>query len=969
MRPWCAVLAGMALAGASATAADDWCGNPNILWGRQAGIVPPPAADVTEQIVSRYSLAIARTFQEAAAKSRFGDKFPPGFLLGNGDATVSLRDARGRWVYTISPMDYWWGLTGGCHLMSHGLAGRIAIEIPELTNCPAYRMQQDIYRAELTGEFANGPAAVKMVTRVLRGTKLLAVSLSNTGSVPVTVLAELSTGEPYSDFSMSESGARDDILFVHRNGRMTADHPFNGWLPWLSPENERIAPGAGSAGLNNFWTAKTSPKSLKDHPEAGLFCTGGYGIPAMKLKSPNGACRVTLRFCELRWNQEGKSNFTVNVQGVPVAKRMDLFKAAGGQFKPLDISCDTTVTDGILTIALPGWGTSISAVVIEAADAAGGKTTKKYCFGQKAWQDYTAPEFVLSNPPVEEVVCYAGLATRILGSEYAVTVDKAKYKATASGVLVKPGQTVEVVTAFETSAVFPDNYTIPGIKAYYPNRTKDVVQPLMATLRSVHEKTMPKLAGAHREWWREFWGRSHIDVPSEPAIEVQWYGKLYTLACQTRVGQIPPGLVGWVERDKGVYAGDDHHLNWNIQFAFKGASAANHPEFMRCYADYLCALQPLFEQRAALRKMPGLSSGTGLVPFGWAYENDMAMLHNHADLAQPMITYYKHTRDDEFLKNKLYPFLRKTAENCDFLLKWETSGDKARDEKFDFKGRYVLKSAVAECDGRHMINPPSAIAFISGVYASLIEFSKVLGVDDGLRAGWQERLAKMSPIALVQANGLMCLSFSEDNPEIRANGMPYPLLGFAPGEYFDRESKVAEYARNFIKAGEWLDPKDGFITATIGPAVRSGYPIKPVLDKIRNWSLTVQPHYANERDNTLNDIQMLDGIGYMFLQTIGGRIVVFPNWDMTIDAGFHQLRTDGAFLVSARLKQGVIGSVMIRSEKGLPCRVQSPWPGRGVKVIELPARKDIPAAKEADGDQYRFATEAGRDYELVVDPK
>jgi hypothetical protein len=950
-----------------------WCTNQNIIWGRSDGFVPQASADATETVVSRYSLAITNTFAEAAAKSRFGDKFPPGFLMGNGDATVSLRDARGRWVYTISPMDYWWGLTGGCHMMSHGLAGRIAIEIPELTNCPSYRIAQDIYRAELTGDFANGPASVKMTTRMLRGTKLLAVAVTNNGSVPVTVLTELSTGEPYNDCSMSESGVKDDILYVRRNGRVSEDHPFNGWLPWLSPENEKLAPGGGSAGLNNFWTAKVSAKIFKDHPDAGLFCTSGYGIPAMKLKSPNGACRVTLRFCELRWNKEGKSKFSVNVQGVSVAKPMDLFKAAGGQFKPLDITCDTVVTNGILNIALPGWGASISAVVIETTDATGTKAAKKYCFGQKAWQDYTAPEFVLSNPPQEEVVCYAGLATRIIGAEYEVTADKSNYKAKTSGVQLKPGQTIEVVTAFETSAVFPDNYTMPAIKAYYPNQTKDVVKPAIADVRSLKEKTLQKMGETHRDWWRDFWGQSYLDVPSEPGLEVQWYGKLYTLACETKVGQIPPGLVGWIERDKGVYGGDDHHLNWNIQFAFKGASAANHPEFMQCYSDYFTTLQPLFEQRAAMRKMPGLSSGTGLLPFGWAYESDMAMLHNHADIAQPMITYYNHTRDDDFLKNRLYPFLKKTAENCDYLLKWETSGDKGRDEKFDFRGRYVLRSAVAECDSRHMINPPSAIAYISHVYESLIEFSKVLGTDEGLRAGWQERLGKMTPIALVKTNGLMCLSFSEDNPEIRANGMPYPLLGFAPGEYFDMDSKVAENARNFIKVGEWLDPKDGFFTATIGPAVRCGYPIGPILAKFRDWSQTTQPHYANARDNTLNDIQVLDGVGYMFLQTIGGRLVVFPNWDMKINAAFHQLRADGAFLVSARLKDGVIGEVTIRSEKGLPCRIQNPWPGRPVRIasggvpVKFQKVTPLPRARPVNGqpaEVFEFETKTGCDHML-----
>jgi hypothetical protein len=45
------------------------------------------------------------------------------------------------------------------------------------------------------------------------------------------------------------------------------------------------------------------------------------------------------------------------------------------------------------------------------------------------------------------------------------------------------------------------------------------------------------------------------------------------------------------------------------------------------------------------------------------------------------------------------------------------------------------------------------------------------------------------------------------------------------------------------------------------------------------------------------------------------------------------LRARGAFLVSAELKSGVVGRVVILSEKGRRCTVQNPWPGKTVQVI------------------------------------
>ncbi len=95
---------------------------------------------------------------------------------------------------------------------------------------------------------------------------------------------------------------------------------------------------------------------------------------------------------------------------------------------------------------------------------------------------------------------------------------------------------------------------------------------------------------------------------------------------------------------------------------------------------------------------------------------------------------------------------------------------------------------------------------------------------------------------------------------------------------------------------------------------------------------TMLPNFTYSDQVLLTEHQVIDGIGAMFLQSIHGRLILFPNWTMQTDAAFHQLREDSAFLVSSAVKGGVIGSVTIKSEKGIPCRVQNPWPGRGVKM-------------------------------------
>jgi len=71
----------------------------------------------------------------------------------------------------------------------------------------------------------------------------------------------------------------------------------------------------------------------------------------------------------------------------------------------------------------------------------------------------------------------------------------------------------------------------------------------------------------------------------------------------------------------------------------------------------------------------------------------------------------------------------------------------------------------------------------------------------------------------------------------------------------------------------------------------------------------------------------------MLLQSWGNKIAVFPaipdSWDSTV---FHDLRAEGAFLVSARRRDGKTAWVRIKSLAGEPCRVQ---PGLSAKATLL----------------------------------
>ena len=100
-------------------------------------------------------------------------------------------------------------------------------------------------------------------------------------------------------------------------------------------------------------------------------------------------------------------------------------------------------------------------------------------------------------------------------------------------------------------------------------------------------------------------------------------------------------------------------------------------------------------------------------------------------------------------------------------------------------------------------------------------------------------------------------------------------------------------------------------------------------------------------------------INEMLLQSHQCVIRLFPNWPAGKDARFDKLRAYGAFLVSAEQKGGAVQNVRIVSERGQPCTLRNPWPGKKIQLV----RNGKPAEALA-GDLVKFTTGPGERFEL-----
>ena len=101
-------------------------------------------------------------------------------------------------------------------------------------------------------------------------------------------------------------------------------------------------------------------------------------------------------------------------------------------------------------------------------------------------------------------------------------------------------------------------------------------------------------------------------------------------------------------------------------------------------------------------------------------------------------------------------------------------------------------------------------------------------------------------------------------------------------------------------------------------------------------------------------------INEMLMQSHQGVIRIFPCWNKKSDASFENLRADGAFLVSAELKEENVVSLKIKSLKGRNCTVQCD----GIKsVLRKSDNTEIPCNRI--GDTVSFETQTDEEYILI----
>jgi len=463
---------------------------------------------------------------------------------------------------------------------------------------------------------------------------------------------------------------------------------------------------------------------------------------------------------------------------------------------------------------------------------------------------------------------------------------------------------------------------------------------------------MTKWVETHRQWWHNYYRQSYVELPAKDLESLYWQ-TIYRYACNSRSGRFYIDTAGiWYQPSPWAYTTHD----WNTQSSHWGVYAANRLDQGAEIVNRLHAAQ---ETLAA-----------NVLPEEW--QEDSAFLHlaTVADMrgtrradkryydclgCLPWLLHnawwqYRYSMDESILRGTIYPLLKRSI-NLYFHTMWE-------DEigRLHLQPTYSPEAGV--CDDANF-----DLALCKWGCHILLKTCKRLGIDDPLIPRWQEAIVKLIDFP-IDERGFMLGSkvtapyFHRHLSHLMAI---YPLFltnvdqpdvsELLHTSYVQAHGDPGKVDGEAVGVAAMVQTHAGPIGAAIGDGDRVMVGLRRLQDQLEPnglWGCGGNPCI----ESTLGLATIIQD---MLLQSWSdpaldepGPIRVFPalpfEWKHEA-IEFHDLRAEGAFLVSARREGGLTQWIRIKSLAGEPCRIKTDMAAPVCQINGM----DAEVTKEADG--------------------
>ncbi len=447
----------------------------------------------------------------------------------------------------------------------------------------------------------------------------------------------------------------------------------------------------------------------------------------------------------------------------------------------------------------------------------------------------------------------------------------------------------------------------------------------------------------HKNWWENFWSKSSISIP-DSVLERQWYLDQYKFGSVARADAPPISLQAIWTADNGdlpPWKGDFHN-DLNTQLSYWPAYSGNHLNLEIGFINWIWDNQEVFKKYTkdfygtAGINVPGVATLEGKVMGGWIQYALGPTIS--AWLAHHVYLHWRYSMDRKFLEERAYPWFVEVATYLDELSITGESGKKKL--PLSTSPEYHGKSKEAWYQNHSSFD----VGLIKFTFKKAAELARELGkVEEGKK--WDQQLSEWNLEYPVNETGLM---IAPGYPYERSHWHFSHLLPFHPLGMLDvtNSKKEAELIAKSVENCEKIDHENpmwtGYMYAWLGgmkarmfdgegaaKALRkfpAAFVTKNSFHSNGDYKKTGVSNFSGRYVTLEGNFAFASGVQEMLIQSHTGIVRVFPaipdSWN---DASFKQLRTEGAFLISAEKKNGKVTHIKIQSEKGGTIKLDNPF--------------------------------------------
>lgn len=456
----------------------------------------------------------------------------------------------------------------------------------------------------------------------------------------------------------------------------------------------------------------------------------------------------------------------------------------------------------------------------------------------------------------------------------------------------------------------------------------------------------------HRNWWADYYAASFLSIP-DTRLEALYYIENYKLASSSHPGGMHMTLQGpWSEDDNlPAYCMNDYHWNLEQQMQLWPIYTGNRLEFGMPMYDMIDKARPILHDFCAKffeREGEFIAHCTDLDCRPLLCNIDNFEFNGLPWVCFMYWQHYLYSMDEEFLRSRAYPLMKEAlrplmqelteGEDGYLHLPWTSSPEYHSPQETYRWVRHEMP------DWTNRFGPDATIdlSLVRFLLKTLPRVCDILAIDDEERTDWEYALEHLAPYAKDEFGGLRVRADLALTTSHRHQSHLFPIVPLHEMT-METDAKTIDNCLTVLGIngrGEWTGWSFPWVALLGAYGGRPAMARNTLLDYADRYVTESTVHYQGPQKGC--DISLYGYPGGNFSQTIeagfgtiaalqelaiqsvGGVIRLFENTPPAwAEISLANMRTEGAFLISAVRREYITGFVHVKAEHGGKLRLRT----------------------------------------------